>query len=707
MSVRTGIRIAGFPVETTETATALTVTTESTRDLVLNTNEGTNSGSITIKDGTAGDIELAPKGAVVVEDGDIELKPTTTSTAHVKTTGSLDVRCTDNLRLGTDLADSIRIGRDNSTGAKVHIRSGSDDDLVVSNGKVGIGMSDPSDALEIDGDIQLTPTASSTAHVKTTGSLDIRASGNVRMGTDGADSVRIGRDNTTVVKVHVRSGDDTDLVVSNSKVGLGTETPGTQLQLEGTAPYVTLKNSTAENTAGGCESKVIFEDHADVTLAQVEGSHSGSSNDTKGKLILSTHTGSALTAAVTIDDTQDVTFAADISVSGEVQTANIGYTDGDNAITIVDGGDCTFAADVTVTGEVIASAGIDVKNGDTGAGYINFYEDSDNGTNTCTVVGPAATADVTLTLPSATDTLVGKATTDTLTNKTLTEPKFADGGFIADAAGLELLKFDSVSSAVNEITIKSAATDDWPELQATGGDDNIPLGLTPKGTGQVLVGTGSAAGVISSTDAHDLKLQTNEGTNSGTIVITDGADGAITLTPNGTGAVAAAGAALVVGTGSAAGAVISSGNHDLSLQAGSSDTGVITITDGSNEDITIAPHGSGIIEMGSTTHLTEGMIVAIRRITDTSSDAAVSSTDHIILACRSQTIALPENSDAGTVFVVKRSDDGTSNGAITVSRSGSDTIDGANTKSLGDNHDSITVVSDGANYHMVAETLND
>ena len=190
-------------------------------------------------------------------------------------------------------------------------------------------------------------------------------------------------------------------------------------------------------------------------------------------------------------------------------------------------------------------------------------------------------------------------------------------------------------------------------------------------------------------------------------MITDGADGAITLTPNGTGAVAAAGAALVVGTGSAAGAVISSGNHDLSLQAGSSDTGVITITDGSNEDITIAPHGSGIIEMGSTTHLTEGMIVAIRRITDTSSDAAVSSTDHIILACRSQTIALPENSDAGTVFVVKRSDDGTSNGAITVSRSGSDTIDGANTKSLGDNHDSITVVSDGANYHMVAETLND
>ena len=326
MPTRSGVRISALQsdldeltkVDISSTTTTATISTEGTKDMILNTNEGTDSGRIIIYDGSAGDIGLDPKGDVVVNDGDIQLKPTTTSTAHIKTTGSLDVRCTDNMRLGTDLADSIRIGRDNSTGAKVHIRSGSDDDLVVSNGKVGIGMSDPSDALEIDGDIQLTPTASSTAHVKTTGSVDIRASGNVRMGTDGADSVRIGRDNTTAAKVHVRSGDDTDLVVTNSKVGLGTETPGTQLQLEGTAPYVTLKNSTAENTAGGCESKIIFEDHADVTLAQVEGSHSGSSDDTKGKMILSTHTGSALTAAVTIDDAQDVTFAADVTVTGDI-----------------------------------------------------------------------------------------------------------------------------------------------------------------------------------------------------------------------------------------------------------------------------------------------------------------------------------------------------------------------------------------------------
>ena len=53
------------------------------------------------------------------------------------------------------------------------------------------------------------------------------------------------------------------------------------------------------------------------------------------------------------------------------------------------------------------------------AGSILFKEDTDNGTNSVTLIGPASTADVTVTLPAATDTLVGKATTDILTNKTI------------------------------------------------------------------------------------------------------------------------------------------------------------------------------------------------------------------------------------------------------------------------------------------------
>jgi hypothetical protein len=67
----------------------------------------------------------------------------------------------------------------------------------------------------------------------------------------------------------------------------------------------------------------------------------------------------------------------------------------------------------------VVNAGLQLKNGATSAGFAEFFEDSDNGTNKVTLIGPASTADVTLTLPAATDTLVGKATTDTLTNKSI------------------------------------------------------------------------------------------------------------------------------------------------------------------------------------------------------------------------------------------------------------------------------------------------
>ena len=105
---------------------------------------------------------------------------------------------------------------------------------------------------------------------------------------------------------------------SNNRVGVGDTAPGTQLQVKGTAPYVTIQNSTSENSDGGCESKLIFEDHANASLGQIEVSHSGSSDDTKGKMILSTHTGSSLTAAITINEAQKVTAAGDVQVTGDI-----------------------------------------------------------------------------------------------------------------------------------------------------------------------------------------------------------------------------------------------------------------------------------------------------------------------------------------------------------------------------------------------------
>ena len=56
------------------------------------------------------------------------------------TAGSFRLRCSDSLWLGDNDADAVRIGRTNTALAKVYVRSGGDNDLVVSDSKVGIGV---------------------------------------------------------------------------------------------------------------------------------------------------------------------------------------------------------------------------------------------------------------------------------------------------------------------------------------------------------------------------------------------------------------------------------------------------------------------------------------------------------------------------------------------------------------------------------------
>jgi len=67
----------------------------------------------------------------------------------------------------------------------------------------------------------------------------------------------------------------------------------------------------------------------------------------------------------------------------------------------------------------------------------------------------------------------------TLTNKTLTTPVIAQ---INDANGNEELIFTATGSAVNELTIANAATGNNPTISATGGDTNVGITLTPKGS---------------------------------------------------------------------------------------------------------------------------------------------------------------------------------------------------------------------------------
>jgi len=58
-----------------------------------------------------------------------------------------------------------------------------------------------------------------------------------------------------------------------------------------------------------------------------------------------------------------------------------------------------------------------------------------------------------------------------------------NGNSINDENDLEQIKFSTTASAVNEFTVANAATGNNPTLSATGGDTNIGIDLTTKGTG--------------------------------------------------------------------------------------------------------------------------------------------------------------------------------------------------------------------------------
>ena len=112
---------------------------------------------------------------------------------------------------------------------------------------------------------------------------------------------------------------------------------------------------------------------------------------------------------------------------------------------------------------------------------------------------------------------------------------FDDAHGLRDENGNEQLFFSTTSSAVNYLNATNAATGNDPKLSALGDDSNIDLALSPKGSGEIVVGTGAADATITSSGAHNLILDTNSGTNSGVITIVDGANGNITITPNGSG----------------------------------------------------------------------------------------------------------------------------------------------------------------------------
>ena len=187
------------------------------------------------------------------------------------------------------------------------------------------------------------------------------------------------------------------------------------------------------------------------------------------------------TTALTIDASQNVTIAGDLTVTGDDITmgtntaGNLLVADGTNFNSIAVG---SLSEISTVANDDVLLAV------DTSGGGLKKIERS------TLVAGLATSSGISNIVEDTSPQLGGNL--DTNSHNILVD----DAHFIGDENGNEQIIFQTTSSAVNQFDITNAATGNSPKLSATGGDSNIDLDLEAKGTGHVTVRGNSNAGAI-------------------------------------------------------------------------------------------------------------------------------------------------------------------------------------------------------------------
>ncbi len=192
------------------------------------------------------------------------------------------------------------------------------------------------------------------------------------------------------------SGDLTEVGDADGPTAFTGDNDGNQLVFEGDTDD---GNDVTLVAADGSADVTVTIPAADGTLALTSELPTSASSDAEGLVELAT-----ATEASSGTDTSRAVTPAGVKAYVDAQ----GFGSGDGDVTAV--GDVATGAAFTATDSTIDSDGTTL-----------HFEGDTNDAFEVALTSENPTADVTVTLPAATDTLVGRDTTDTLTNKALTD----------------------------------------------------------------------------------------------------------------------------------------------------------------------------------------------------------------------------------------------------------------------------------------------
>ena len=261
-------------------------------------------------------------------------------------------------------------------------------------------------------------------------------------------------------------------------------------------------------------------------------------NDNFVEIYTALGTGSALTSGISADATVVTLTAPVIATSLDMNAGELILdADADTSITA----DTDDRIDIKLGGNdrIQLSTGlIDLKNDGTQSA-IRMYCESSNA-HYAALTAPAHadfSGNITVTLPSATDTLVGRATTDTLTNKTLTSPVLTTPQINDTSSDHQYVFAASALAADRTVTLPLlTGNDEFVFKDHAVTLDNKTLGTT-FGTVQALSGAG-AVDITSfitqvTTTGSNQALTLANGANGQLKIVTmvaDGGDGVLTPT---------------------------------------------------------------------------------------------------------------------------------------------------------------------------------